>query len=427
VSNSPIAAVSRGALSAAIACTVLLGVVAAPGAVAATFGPPTIVTEQDLGEPGVDVAPDGTIYVNGPTGLLSNLPGSPSAVFRSTDGGASFIQTPPSLRALFPGGGDSDITIDPSDGHLAMTDLYLASSTVSTSSDQGQSWLANPLQGVVVQDRQWVAAAGANDVVYHVTHQIPLGLIASKSLDGGLTYPIHSVAATPADQTGCVCPPGNLIAEAGTAPLGLGDRVGVIYATSTGGIKFARSTNGGLTFASTDVSPAGPAETSIAFPVVANAGAGRLVATWVQREGGRDTIHVATSGDWGTTWGGRRTIVSSGTSMYPWVDARGSKVAISLYHTDDAAATSDTEPDTARWFEYYLESADGGATFSALQTVDATPAKTGKICTEGTGCTGNRQLLDFQQVALDPQAQPNLTWTRVVAGDDTQIRFVRGS
>jgi len=198
------------------------------------FGVPVVVTGLDAGEPGIDVAPDGAIYVNAPAGLLSNLPGSPSFVFRSDDGGATWTLTPPGLRANLPGGGDSDVSIDPVTGTLYMTDLWLGSATVSRSTDRAASWLANPLQGVVVQDRQWVATAGAGNV-YHATHQIPAGLVVSKSAApaDGLVYPVSTVAATPLDQTGCVCPPGNLVAEQGAGLLGSGDRVGLVFQSVT--------------------------------------------------------------------------------------------------------------------------------------------------------------------------------------------------
>src|SRR3954466_8464705 len=216
----------RTAALAALAVAVVL--VAGPAAAHASFGSPVGVTGADLGEPGIDVARDGAVYVNAPTGLLSSLPGSPSDVFRSDDSGASWKLLPAGLKANFPGGGDSDISLDPSTGALAETDLGLGSATVSTSTDKGQTWTANPLQGIVVQDRQWVAQAGGK-VVYHLTHQIPSGLIVSKSIDGGLTYPISTVAATPVDQTGCVCPPGTLIAEGSGSTLGLSDKVGFVY------------------------------------------------------------------------------------------------------------------------------------------------------------------------------------------------------
>ena len=144
--------------------------------------------------------------------MLSNVPGSPSDVFRSRDGGATWTLLPAGLKANLPGGGDSDISLDPATGAIAETDLWLGSATVSRSTDEGETWTANPLHGVVVQDRQWVAQAGGG-VVYPLTHQPPAGLVVSKSLDGGLTSPLHTIGATPADQTGCIRPPRTLIAE----------------------------------------------------------------------------------------------------------------------------------------------------------------------------------------------------------------------
>ncbi len=366
---------------------------------AATFAPTVISRQVHISEPGIDVAPDGTIYVNGPSGLLSNLPGSPSYVFRSGNGGVNWVQTPASLRANLPGGGDSDISIGP-DGSLYMTDLWLGSSTVSVS------------QGVVVQDRQWVAASGTG-AICHATHQIPAGLVVSKSLDG-LAYPISTIAATPLDQTGCVCPPGNLIAEGGGGLLGTSDKVGLIYATSTGGVNFAHSGNGALTFTQATVSPASSATTSDNFPVVANAGGGRLVATWLEVLADNTTrVMVNRSSDWGSTWGTPVPVVTTGTSVYPWIDARGTKVAISLYYTPDVHATPDNAPTGTRWFETYVESTDGGTTFGALTTVDGVPAKTGAVCTQGTGCAADRDLGDFQQVALDRNSNPDVSYIRV--------------
>src|SRR3954470_5398318 len=261
----------------------LLVVVFATGAAdAATFST-TVVTGDDAGEPGIAVGKDGAVYINAPSGLLSNLPGSPSWIYKSTNGGGSWTKLDPGLRANLPGGGDVAISIAPDPGTIYGTDLWLGSATVFSSSDGGASWLANPLQGVVVQDRQWVAAAAGGNV-YHATHQIPLGLVVSKSTNG-LVYPYHTVAATPVDQTGCVCPPGNLIAEGGGGLLGTTDKVGLIYATSSGGVKFARSTNGGITFTNTDVSPASDADTGGGFPVVANAGGGKLAAAWMEVNG----------------------------------------------------------------------------------------------------------------------------------------------
>src|SRR5438874_1527821 len=136
-------------------------------------------------------------------------------------------------------------------------------------------------------------AIGKDNAIYS---DAPSGLIVSKSTNG-LVYPYHTVAATPVDQTGCVCPPGNLIAEGGGGLLGTTDKVGLIYATSTGGVKFARSTNGALTFTNVEVSPASSADTGQAFPVVANAGGGNLEAVWLEVNGNASSVRFARSTD----------------------------------------------------------------------------------------------------------------------------------
>ena len=408
------------ALTTAAGALVGLSPLATGVAHAATFGSPVVVSGDNASEPGIDVAPDGTLYINAPVGLLSTIPGSPSDVFRSDDGGASWTKLPASLKANLPGGGDSDIAIA-ADGTLSETDLWLGNSTVATSSDKGQTWTANPVQGVLAQDRQWVTATSGGRV-YHVVHQIPSGLWVSRSVDSGLTYPQQVLAATALDQTGCICPPGNIISEDGGL---LADKVGGVYATSVGGVGFYGSANGGLTFTNTTPGPASSATTNGAFPAVADNGNGKLAVVWQAVLGNTSTVWFTTSNDFGSTWAPAKQIVTSGTSLYPWVAYRGGKIAVSLYHTD-AVATPDTAPEGSQWFETYLESTDGGATFSALQTVDSTPVKTGPVCTGGTNCSSDRELGDFQQVAIDGAGHAVLSYCRSIDNaSDTEIRFVK--
>lgn len=383
-----------------------------------TFGSPVVVSSLNDSEPGIDVY-GSTVYINAIPGL--NIPGpSPSHLWRSDNGGTTWTLTTNTGRAALPGGGDFDITVAGDTGNLAMTDLWLGSATVGASSNKGQSWTAQPYS-TPVQDRQWVASA-AGGRVYHATHQIPSGLVVATSIDGGVTYPIQTVAATPADQTGCVCPPGLLIAENGGL---LADKVGLIYSTSVGGVKFARSANGAATFTNVNVSPASSADTISAFPVVANAGGNKLVAVWMEVIGGRSRIRGSTSTNWGSTWSTPQTIVSAGTPLYPWVAATGNTVAVSLFHTD-AIGTPGNVPSSAQWFERYVESTNFGSTWSALTTVDSTPVKAGPVCTEGINCSEDRELGDFQAVSIDPLGRAYLTYTRSINGSsDTEIRFVR--
>src|SRR3954470_11790222 len=101
----------RTLLGMTITAGAAAGLILATGAQAATFNAPVVVSSADDSEPGVDVAPDGTLYVNAPVGVAATLPGSPSDIFRSTDGGTTWSKLPASLKANLPGGGDSDIAI----------------------------------------------------------------------------------------------------------------------------------------------------------------------------------------------------------------------------------------------------------------------------------------------------------------------------
>jgi hypothetical protein len=82
-------------------------------------------------------------------------------------------------------------------------------------------------------------------------------------------------------------------------------------------------------------------------------------------------------------------------------------------------------PESAQWFETYLESTDGGATFSAPETADPTVVKTGPICTEGINCSGGRELLDFQSLTINGGTS-YLTWTHSIDNvQDTELRFAK--
>ena len=394
---------------------------------APSFNRAVVVSSKDASEPGINVSPDGrTVYVDAPTGVPSGLNDplnskeAASYVFKSTDAGRSFTLLDPGLRATHLGGGDSDITVDAKTGTLSMTDLWLGSSTVSRSTDGGKTWLSNPVEGVVAHDRQWLAAA-TGQRVYHATHQIPSGLVVSMSADGGLTYPTHYLAATPADQTGCVCPPGALAVRAGKDALT--DKIAVAYYTSTGGIKVARSVNSGVTFTNVAVYSGG-SDTGGTFPVIASPGGDRLVAVWKDTQDGRTEIMFGSSNDWGASWSTPRVLVRAGTGAYPWIDARGGKVAVSLFHTTETDLAG--ADDSVRWYEKYLESLDGGRTWSALVTVDPVPVKRGIICLNGVACSSNRELGDFQSLALDSRGVAHLTYARSVDGrTDTEIRYAR--
>jgi hypothetical protein len=95
---------------------------------------------------------------------------------------------------------------------------------------------------------------------------------------------------------------------------------------------------------------------------------------------------------------------------------------VTLYHTD-AGGTPET---VAKGEPVVRGLTDGGTTFSPLAIIDAVPVKSGPICTAGTGCSADRELLDFQSVTLDGAGRANAVWARSIDGvSDTEIRFAR--
>jgi hypothetical protein len=369
-----------------------------------SFGTPVLVGAQVASEPSISVAPDKSLYITAPIGV--GVTGS--YVWRSGDGGKHWSLTAPSLRAVAPGGGDSHIAVG-ADGTLYMTDLWLGSSTVSVSHDKGQTWTANPLEGTPAQDRQWMAVtAGGN--VYHVTHQIPVGIVVSRSLDGGNTFPLRTVAAPVTDQTGCVCPPGNMVAEGGGVT-SLTDKVGVIFSTSSGGVSFTHSENSGATFTVTPIpQPQGTLDTHQNFPIVADAGNGQLGATWMVVQDSRTRVYFARSSDFGAHWSKPLLITGTGASAFPWITARGHSFGISMYHTSMTGMPGSLAG--ARWYVQALVSTNSGQTWGRPQTADPRPIKVGKICLSGINCSKDRELGDFQSVLFTAAGKLAITYDR---------------
>src|SRR5262249_60169653 len=85
-----------------------------------------------------------------------------------------------------------------------------------------------------------------------------------------------------------------------------------------------------------------------------------------------------------------------GTTVMPWVAARGGKVDVVYYGTKQA------QDDPAGVWNAYDSQRLGG--IWSTGTVSNTPNRVGAVCTEGSACAGNvnRELLDLFEVAEDP-------------------------
>jgi hypothetical protein len=155
----------------------------------------------------------------------------------------------------------------------------------------------------------------------------------------------------------------------------------------------ARSTTRGATWTTHRVFHA-PLFTNLAniFPALAvDPVNGHLYASWSDEH----TVWVSTSTDHANTWSAPLAVSTATTVVMPWVAARNGKVDVVYYGT--SAASVDVQ--TAVWNVYDSQRLSGSW---SIKKVSNTPNRVGAVCLEGSGCSGDRQLLDLFEVALDP-------------------------
>jgi hypothetical protein len=363
-------------LSALISLVTLLALASlAPASGNPTFGTPVKMPGTSLGfEPGIDILNDGSIIVNEPQGL----PGR-TLMWRSTNGGANWTASTIGVGTnRFPGGGDGDIAVG-HDGRVYMADLYLASSSVFISSDNGATF---PIGHPIAQfpgDRQWLAVGPETplgDTVYITANMFGTVAIGT-SLNSGLTW-----SWLPQNGSG---QPGQLLAD-DTGFVGYPILQG-------GGVGFWRSTNG-VVFTSGPLVTTEVSETMIAAAMDGN----DIYLVWTKNDW---TIRLAHSPDKGLTWDAPITISTGGSNIFPWVAARNGKVAVAWYGSA-TEGTPDTNP--GPWHLKYSEKPASSSTFTTPVNAWANPAKNGVICTNGLGCglsNPDRALGDFLQLAID--------------------------
>ncbi|HET7531306.1 MAG TPA: sialidase family protein [Mycobacteriales bacterium] len=381
------------------------------------------------GEPSIAVAPDGAEYIVAPDGPGVRAPSAlggaglgGSLVWRSTDHGRSWQRL--GGYDVPTGGGDSDIAIAP-DGTLYASGLsYLACSTVSRSTDQGDTWVADPVAGCgrtpLSNDRQWNAVDG-NDTVYTAIGDtvdseidlvrsavddpvvIPsLTMTLSKDPDyqwpgtvavdgrGGNVYTVWNTTGAP---NNCDGAPGAGSCKPAQASSKQADRVLVSVVARSSTTPPAPVTVASRRF-----------DTYDSFVADTVDKAGNVYVVWSERHPRQHSTWtmLSVSRDHGKTWSAPVKVQRApATTVFPWVSAGDAgRIAVSYYGTSARGNSPQTVAKTATWSVYSAFSTDGGRSFTEYRT---TPAMHhGAICTSGTGCaTGTRNLLDFFETAVD--------------------------
>lgn len=423
------------ALASAIPLVMLSASAGPAGASGFTFSTTVVNTSANAGEPGIVTDPKGAIYIDAPAGI----PG-PSPIWRSTDGGGTFQEVGPGLVGAGPnvtiGGGDSDLAVG-GDGRLYYVDLWLADASTATSADQGGTWTGIPLGTVPLQDRPWVSAdprPSHAGTAYSVTEQLGTGLFLSETVPGllpGTFYPVTVPEITDA-QRGLVgtAPAGNMATDMN----GTTYNVYSVFTGSNGsGIGLSVFPSGSLTPVNRTVGPAMSAfDQTQSFPVVAVDGAQdhNVYVVWTNPiPNGNWDIEFASSPDSGVTW---TPAVTLGQGLFPWVTADGAgKVDVGWY---SAALTSgytgdpNKAPASTVWDVAFAQSTNAlssAPTFSA-PVIAASGIKHGAVCTGGTGCSADRELLDFMSITHDAAGNALIAYTFVPQGTtNSWIEFAK--
>jgi hypothetical protein len=381
------------------------------------------------------------------------------------------------------GGGDCDIAFSPNipagQAHqtLAYASLSLPDITTGSSTDNAQTFTTpNPVASQIVgDDRQWLAAAGDN-TFYLSSHIVASDNIAvSKSTDGGQTFSFVGMAIDPAHlpQAAYNNELGPLVVDT-TSPLATKPLYTMFTAPSTAtanvntaagttqsannGIYLCASYDGGVTWTDTPIF-IGPTTATYdhIFPTLSIDSSGVLWAAWSDNQHvyvahansrggtlltqpGTDTVTTDSAGSLITETFTDLTTAPAGT--LPWsspvqIDTSASQTNIFAWVSGGGASRADfvwyggtgANPDdpNGQWTVHLAQLHETKKGLVVAQSVASNHVMhVGQICETGVMCSvnGNRDLLDFLQVAVTPDGRAAIAWSDDTAAPPAAQIFV---
>jgi hypothetical protein len=293
----------------------------------------------------------------------------------------------------------------PRPGRIFQSQLAGATSIMAYSDDDGETWTQSQGSGQPAgADHQTVGAGPYNEAafppppphplyanqVYYASQDVATAL-AARSDDGGLTFgpgvPMWNLSQC-----------GGLHGHVKVGPDG---SVYVPNKGCGGGQGVAVSTDNGLTWAIRTVPGSTPGDTD---PAV---GIGSDNTLYLGYQNGDGHPHMATSTDHGQTWidrdAGQGFIKNC---VFPQaVAGDGDRAAFGFLGTTTAGNYQATDTFRGIWNFYIATTFDRGQTFHLVNATGDDPVQIGSICTGGTTCGGDRNLLDFNDIQVDKEGR----------------------
>ena len=437
-------------LGSALLCALMAPPASSTTTPARAFSAPIVVDKSaanSTGEPSIDVAPDGAIYIVAPDGPGVRTPSAlggdgvgGTLIWRSDDKGKAFrflgsYDVPTS-------GGDADVVVAPNGTIYASSLSYAACSSVGTSTDRGETFLPVPVAGCgqipISNDREWQAIDG-NDTLYTVIGDT----------FGGAIELIRSTVNNPAVIPSVQIPVTGDTDYEWPGTVAVDQRTGTAYtvwqtpglpdncddtkcAVPASAIRPDRIMMSALPRGAT-TAPAPIEVASREFDTfdsfVANAvdKAGRVYVVWSERHDPlQETwVMLSSSANGGQSWSAPVKVNAvPKTATFPWVSAGDDgRIAVSYYGSAGKGSSPQRVDADATWQVFSAFSSDAGRTFSEHRTTG--DMNTGRICTSGTGCSaGGRNLLDFFETAVDADGCLLTTFTDNIS-KTPYVAFVR--
>jgi len=384
------------------------------------------------GEPAIRADPSGNFYGSSENVfcVVDRQCGGTFA-WRSTDNGNHFTTLPlpnsvsTGSNGFSPAGGDTDIAVAPVRNNNGFYNIYVASLAtapplanvyVSTSHDGGASWVLNPTGATIpVDDREWIAADGANKVCvsYHA-YATTNNIFVTCSYDGGTTFtqvanafdPSHAFNALYNNEIGnlAIDPNNHLIYQSFSSIANAGEET--CLSCSTHVVWIAVSIDGGQSFTDYQV---------YVKPDVTVGYGHQFVNVSVDQAGNVYLVYSDNHNLWysySTTFGQssngpfRINSSPSSTAILPWSSAgHAGTLDVVWYGSSyyDGVNPPDSYPMTASWQVYFAQNLAATTPNSKWsQTTASGIIHYGGVCESGVTCTGNRDLLDDFGVAASP-------------------------